>query len=1331
MKTGQVFVSHTSDMARFPAGRSFVQAAMDGVGRAGLAAVDMRYFAARDEMPSEYCRARVAQCEIYVAVVGFRYGSLVKGEEISYTELEFQAASSAGLPRLVFLLEADEPPGPTDEDRAMAEGFRQRLMDAGLVVRTFTTSDGLELEVFQALSELTSNGPRSAPPVIQILPRDLTAFVGRDTEPQRLIAAADSSSVVAIHPVFRPTEARSAYLQQVRRIAPLDPPGLVGREAELAELAGFCTEPDRGPYVWWQAGPWAGKSALLSTFVLHPPSGVRVVSFFITARLAAQDTREAFAQVLLEQLADLTRQDLPPVLPEVTRDAYLLDLLALAAETAREAGGRLVLVVDGLDEDRGVTTGPNASSIAGMLPADPPAGMRVIVAGRPDPPIPDDVPDWHPLRDAGIIRVLDVSPHARDLRRLSRQELQGLLDGTPVEQDLLGVLTAARGGLSGPDLEELTGAPLWEIEKILHRVAGRTFTRRGSQLKPGTGPDVYLLGHEELHAAALRYLGHSLRSYHDRLHGWADTYRAQGWPTGTPEYLLTGYYRLLVTLEDMTRMAGCAGDLARHDRMLDITGGDAAALAEIRTTLDLIVTQQVPDVASALRLACHRDLLTERNTNIPVALPSVWASLGQVTRAEALAFSIVHPERQSQALVELVGALAGAGQHQQAETLARAIPGADWQAQGLARVAGALAGAGQYQQAETLARAIPDHYWQSAALAQVAGVLARAGQYQHAEAAARQAETIARSISDPDRQTQVVGALAEAGQYQHAEALSRSIGHPYRQAAALAQVARALAGAGQGQQAETAALLIADPYRQASALAQIACALARAGRHEQAEAAAHSISYPGWQAEVLGVLAKVRHHQKAKTLAWAIPDPDWQAEAIKTLAGAGQYEQAETLAWEIPDPFQQVEALAEVVGALGRAGHHQQAETLARAIPDPFRQAEALAKVAGALARAGQHQQAEAAARQAETAARSITDSCGQAKVAGALAAAEQYQQAETLARAIPDPLRQAEALAEVAGALARAGQHEQAEAVARHAEAVARSIIDLDRQAVALARASGGLAAAEDYQQAETLARAIHHPYLRAQALTQVAETLAYTGHHERAAAVIRAIEDPELQAEALAEVAWAEARADQHKQDEAAARHAAAVIRAIEDPELQAEALAEVAWAEARAGQHQQASAAAGQAEVTSNSISDRYRQAQVLVDVAGALAEAEQYEQAVAIAGQAKIVAGSITDPGWQAHALARISIALARAGQYEQAEALAREIPDQDWQAESLVEIAAGLTRTGDFSSARRVAASICTVGQWTTSVAPVLRLDPSAFASLIYILEDRWRLNLSK
>jgi hypothetical protein len=180
-----------------------------------------------------------------------------------------------------------------------------------------------------------------------------------------------------------PGPVRSAYLRQVERIAP---PQLAGRQAELDELAAFCTDEQRGPYVWWRAGPWAGKSALLSTFVSQPPArlkaaGVRLVSFFVTARLASQDTREAFTTALTGQLCALLGQSLPVAVGEAARETVLLDLLAQAAQACRNAGGRLVLVVDGLDEDRGVTTGPDAHSIAALLPHRPPAGMRSTTDG--------------------------------------------------------------------------------------------------------------------------------------------------------------------------------------------------------------------------------------------------------------------------------------------------------------------------------------------------------------------------------------------------------------------------------------------------------------------------------------------------------------------------------------------------------------------------------------------------------------------------------------------------------------------------------------------------------------------------------------------------------------------------------------------------------------------------------------------------------------------------------------------------------------------------------------------------------------------------------------
>jgi hypothetical protein len=178
MKTGQVFVSHTSDMAHFPAGRSFVQAALDAIGRARMAPVEMRYFPAQDVDPADYCRKRVRQCEIYVMVVGFRYGSTVPGTDISHTEMEFRAAGNAGLPRLVFLLEeASCPPGMADTQHGVAEAFRERLHSSGLIVRSFASAEGLELEIFHALSELGSG--RTVPRIWNVPNRNVD-FTGRE-----------------------------------------------------------------------------------------------------------------------------------------------------------------------------------------------------------------------------------------------------------------------------------------------------------------------------------------------------------------------------------------------------------------------------------------------------------------------------------------------------------------------------------------------------------------------------------------------------------------------------------------------------------------------------------------------------------------------------------------------------------------------------------------------------------------------------------------------------------------------------------------------------------------------------------------------------------------------------------------------------------------------------------------------------------------------------------------------------------------------------------------------------------------------------------------------
>src|SRR5215471_10994340 len=101
----RVFLSHTSDLRGFPTDRSYVAAAEDAVIRAGHVIVDMKFVPAVDADPAELCAFMVREADVYAGIIGLRFGASVRGRpEQSHTQLEFEAATSADLPRLIFLI---------------------------------------------------------------------------------------------------------------------------------------------------------------------------------------------------------------------------------------------------------------------------------------------------------------------------------------------------------------------------------------------------------------------------------------------------------------------------------------------------------------------------------------------------------------------------------------------------------------------------------------------------------------------------------------------------------------------------------------------------------------------------------------------------------------------------------------------------------------------------------------------------------------------------------------------------------------------------------------------------------------------------------------------------------------------------------------------------------------------------------------------------------------------------------------------------------------------------------------------------------------------------
>jgi WD40 repeat protein len=542
-----VFLSHTSELKRFPEDRSFVDAAEAAVRRAGDAVVEMADFPARDDKPANYCQAQVRKCDVYVGLVGLRYGSPVQDRpEVSYTELEFEAATGAGLPRLIFLLDeqaalpipaaqlVDTEPGWQVRQRA----FRERLLQGeGIMVAEVASPEQLEVGLLQALLS-----PESSPlPRPRHEPRDL--------------------------PVVREIRARTGLLTD--------------RERDLDDLVAFA-EGNEG-YRLLVGHEWAGKTALLAELVTArlSPDKVDVVSYF-ASRSQGDADRELFLRAVVGQLAEISPET---TVPEKSRGEFW-NLWRRAAQRASQEERHLLLVVDGLDED----LRPGSRSIAAILPSEV-AGYgedhaHVLVSNRLGSPLPGDIPDNHPLRS---VEPTELKPHAKasNYERLAELELHNLKEIGPSARRFLSVLAAAAGPLGMEDLRELTELTEESVDELVKKMG------RSLRTSPDGDTRRYSFVNNSILLEAQADPDLKVSRYRKDIYHWADRWRSRRWQqdenTGAevPLYLLDAYPK---TLDDDPRRAALVSD----------AGWVSAAIG--KTEVDLVLAELRACVAAAADL---------------------------------------------------------------------------------------------------------------------------------------------------------------------------------------------------------------------------------------------------------------------------------------------------------------------------------------------------------------------------------------------------------------------------------------------------------------------------------------------------------------------------------------------------------------------------------------------------------------------------------------------------------------------------------------------------------------------------------------------------------
>ncbi|HYI13555.1 MAG TPA: DUF4062 domain-containing protein [Thermoanaerobaculia bacterium] len=344
--------------------------------------VGMERFGARPSSPVEASLAEVDFADVYVGILGSRYGEV--------TELEFRRATERRIPCYFFLKASVER--EKELDRWMRQIFDKAT---GWIVEEFKSPSQLATALSAALTnhviadwtatELLAAAEQgdaerifnlaAAIPTTDVV-RRLLLLRGIDggvdviaelTRRARALRAADAD----------PKMMRASVENFIRSYIgrPDDPVPFGGRAAELMWLHDWIGDDSRPPYLLVAEEAGRGKSALLVHFaqeLLGDPA-VHLVFFPISVRFGLNLAAVVFPALAFRLAA--AHDALPPTNMSAPVKAWQ-ELVLDYSSRPLPSGRKLVVILDGLDEAADWSAEP------GLFPADAPPGLRVVASAR-------------------------------------------------------------------------------------------------------------------------------------------------------------------------------------------------------------------------------------------------------------------------------------------------------------------------------------------------------------------------------------------------------------------------------------------------------------------------------------------------------------------------------------------------------------------------------------------------------------------------------------------------------------------------------------------------------------------------------------------------------------------------------------------------------------------------------------------------------------------------------------------------------------------------------------------------------------------------------------